>query len=110
MPKTTTPRGFGIYAELTDQHGARVRVQESSLATEACVWIFASDDDHGPDATPHLTVEQARTVRDALTEFIDEHPTAPEEPNRPAPDEYSMDEHRPVGYDPSPTPEEPTDV
>lgn len=69
-----TGRGFGIYAEVTDRYGSRVRVQQSSLAFEDCVWIFA---DENPDPNyehphPHLTVEQAKAVRDGLDQFIRE--------------------------------------
>jgi hypothetical protein len=98
MPENVTHRGFGIYAELTDTHGSEVRVQESSAAESACVWIFAS---HVPadrylradqaavlsqagfsslselaaflTPSPHLNLEQAITVRDALDAFIREH-------------------------------------
>jgi hypothetical protein len=98
MPESVTDRGFGVYAELTDTHGSEVRVQESSAAESACVWIFAS---HVPESryirfdqavvlsqagfsslselaaflspSPHLNLEQAVTVRDALDAFIREH-------------------------------------
>jgi hypothetical protein len=98
MPENVTERGFGVYAELTDTHGSEVRVQESSAADEACVWIFAS---HVPESryirfdqavvlsqagfsslselaafltpSPHLNLEQAVAVRDALDAFIREH-------------------------------------
>ncbi len=75
MAEKYTSRGFGIYAELTDEYGSKVRVQESSLATEECVWIFC-ENDHPQWAktkvtpAPHLNREHARIVRDALTEFI----------------------------------------
>lgn len=58
-----TQRGFRIYTHFRDRYGNEVRVQQSSLATESCVWIFSDED-------PHLTVEQAQVVRDALDEFI----------------------------------------
>jgi hypothetical protein len=75
----TTERGFAIYVEFVDTYGSNVRVQESSAASEPKVWIFCdrsrgyASDDLGGDrqaATPHLSVEQARCVRDALDEFI----------------------------------------
>lgn len=97
--RPVTPRGSGIYAELTDSYGGRIRVQESSNAEIDAVWIFASharpklspewrarlaaagfttDEQLGELAafltpSPHLDVEQARQVRDALGEFIREH-------------------------------------
>jgi hypothetical protein len=98
--RPTTQRGFGIYAEVTDKYGSKVTVQESSLATDDCVWIFASYSEAGNVSradfvlrhlndrlrdlnldelaahlgpSPHLNVEQAKQVRDALSEFIREH-------------------------------------
>lgn len=63
--RSTTERGFTIYDEFTDRYGNEVSVVESSLATEACCWIFC-------DRAPHLTVAQARRVRNALDAFIAE--------------------------------------
>ena len=37
-----TNRGFGRY-EFTDHYGESCSLQESSLATEACVWLGISD-------------------------------------------------------------------
>lgn len=73
MTTRTTSRGFGVYAEFRDRYNSEVRVQESSLGTERCVWIFCRNPGftESPPA-PHLTVEQARTVRDALDAFIRE--------------------------------------
>ena len=64
--RSTTDRGFAIYDEFTDRYGNQVSVVESSLATEACCWIFSGK-------APHLTVEQARRVRDALDAFVREN-------------------------------------
>jgi predicted trehalose synthase len=101
--RSFTPRGFAAYAEFTDKYGSTVRVQESSLATDDCVWIFAShatpklrpewrerlaaagfgtEEKLGELASfltpsPHLNVEQAITVRDALDAFISEHQEVP---------------------------------
>lgn len=99
MPdRSATPRGFTAYDEFTDTHGARIRVQQSSSATTAAVWIFAEHAaDKLPDRfrerlaaagftspadlaelaamlepSPHLDVEQAKRVRDALDAFIRE--------------------------------------
>lgn len=74
-----THRGFRIYADdVTDSKGSKVSVVQSSSAEDDCVWIFTKNDQWAnPD--PHLNVEQARIVRDALTEFIDEY--AEETPN-----------------------------
>lgn len=65
-----TDRGFRIYTEFTDRYDHEVRVQQSSLATEDCVWIFG---DGAPEVrSPHLTVDMAVKVRDALDTWIKE--------------------------------------
>jgi hypothetical protein len=71
--RSMTPRGFTIYDEFTDTSGSKVRVQESSIATDPRCWIF-TDAASSMAATyvPHLNVEQAQRVRDALTAFIEE--------------------------------------
>lgn len=61
-----TIRGFGIYADFTDRYGEHFTVQESSLATEDCVWVGV----HGQRG--HLTVEMAQHVRDALTGWLED--------------------------------------
>jgi hypothetical protein len=66
--RSVTPRGFVIYDQFTDTHGNEVRVQQSSGASEDCVWIFCA-----PDLAPHLTTEMAIRVRDALDAFVTEH-------------------------------------
>lgn len=81
MPESFTSRGFANYCDVTDRYGNEVIVRKSSLASDNCVWIFCNA---GPDwprvpdplggtviePSPHLTVDQARQVRDALDEFI----------------------------------------
>jgi hypothetical protein len=98
MTEKTTERGFGVYAEFTDSYGSEVRVQESSSAEGPRVWIFASHDPEDrylrPGArellefagfpnlaelaakltpSPHLSIDQAKRVRDALDAFIAEN-------------------------------------
>ena len=69
-----TPRGFKVYAELTDTYGSNVQVQESSSAEGPRVWIFADSGlQSGGNASPHLDVAQAKRVRDALGMFIRDH-------------------------------------
>lgn len=94
-----TERGLLVYAELTDRYGSVIRVQQSSLATGDCVWIFAEHATRQAredirerlaaagfitplqlaelaaflEPSPHLNVEQATRVRDALDAFISEH-------------------------------------
>lgn len=64
-----TARGFGIYARICDNRGHEIRVQESSAADGAYVWIFTSVGiDNGSD--PHLSIENARVIRDAPNTFI----------------------------------------
>ncbi len=68
-PIEYTERGFGIYGRLTDNRGHEIRVQDSSAASGAYVWIFTSvGTDEGSD--PHLSVEQAKQLRDMLDAFI----------------------------------------
>jgi len=71
--RSVTERGFTVYDQFTDVYGSKIRVQQSSLATESCCWIFAEAASSMAATTqPHLTVEQARRVRDALDAFITE--------------------------------------
>ena len=64
MPERSTQRGFAMYADIETRDGS-FTVQESSIATQHMVWVGLGGE------RGHLTVEQARIVRDALTEFID---------------------------------------
>lgn len=101
MTTSHTPRGFAVYAEFTDTYGSEVKVQQSSSASGPRVWIFANHpsirghlslDVQGRlltagfrtdlhlaelgaalEPSPHLNVEQARQVRDALDTFIREN-------------------------------------
>ena len=71
---STTGRGFAVYDEFTDTYGSTVIVQESSSPEGARVWIFCRHGGFPQKASePHLNVEQARRVRDALDAFISEH-------------------------------------
>jgi hypothetical protein len=76
--RRTTPRGFTIYDQFTDGYRSEIRVQESSSAEDARVWIFAEPPNlDDPPPAPHLDVEQAKRVRDALDAFIREHEATP---------------------------------
>lgn len=71
----TTERGFSGYLELVDTYGSTVRVQQSSAAFVARCWLFVDGPKGNPgfgDGSAHLSVEQARRVRDALSVFIDD--------------------------------------
>lgn|GEM_PF-4122640 len=75
MTEYTTERGFTGYAQLEDSYGADVRVQDSSAAEAAHVWIFIEGGQVGDnDGSAHLNEDQARQVRDALTAFLDDDP------------------------------------
>ena len=83
--RTVTERGFDSYDEFTDSYGATIRVQESSAAPAPHVWVFVDGggteapvgfpglpEGRKNDGSAHLTVEQARRLRDALDAFIAE--------------------------------------
>jgi hypothetical protein len=71
--RSTTERGFTIYDEFTDTYGTGIRVQESSSAEEPRCWIHADGEARGISGAPHLNLEQAKRVRDALDAFISEN-------------------------------------
>ena len=66
-----TDRGWVIYDEFEDRYESAIRVHESSIAFEPCVWIFANDAD-GARRSPHLTPEQAKRLIAALQQFVDD--------------------------------------
>ena len=76
-----TARGFALYAQITDESGAVVRVQQSSEVGKRRVWLFADLDGNGrqPDhhlgrcnpSMPYLTPSQARIIAKALLRFAD---------------------------------------
>lgn len=70
MARTVTPRGFVTYDEFPDSRGSKITIRESSAASGPHVWIFCEP--AYPEGEPHLTVGQARRVRDALDAFIAE--------------------------------------
>jgi hypothetical protein len=65
-----TERGFEDFCSFRDVYGSRIVVRQSSLATEDCVWIFAQDNPHQEYPAPHLNVEQAKIVAEALLAFV----------------------------------------
>lgn len=76
-----TPRGFCRYAEFTDERDQPIRVQQSSLATQPCVWVWIGNDEYGKrdpvsghllHPAMHLTRGQARRLITALTKFLDD--------------------------------------
>lgn len=93
--ETVTSRGFGRYANLIDSYGAKVRVQQSSAASDDYVWIFIDggnanrdydaekaanqgQDEYDPDryvytgAATHLCLNDAKAIRDSLTNWIND--------------------------------------
>jgi hypothetical protein len=87
------PRGLTALTAFTDLYGARVRVQESSLATLPAVWIFVdpADDSREPTPTPsgivhpaqrpaaaHLCRAMAKEMRDALDRWLAWWPVDPD--------------------------------
>lgn len=75
--RSTTERGFTIYDDFTDTYGTQIRVQKSSSASGPRCWIFTYPAAGNGAASPHLDVEQAKRVRDALDAFIREHEAVP---------------------------------
>lgn len=73
-PTQFTERGFAIYGHITDSRGNRIRVQESSAADDSYVWLFldarAGEENPVDQVEPHLSVEQATELRDALNRFL----------------------------------------
>lgn len=66
-----TPRGFSMYADFVyrdyqSSDESNFTVQESSLASEAKVWVGVE----GSSGRAHLGVDEARAVRDALSAFL----------------------------------------
>lgn len=66
--ETTTPRGFGFTEILvSDYEGQSPRpftIQQSSLAAECKVWIGVGDE------RAHMSIDEAKRVRDALNAFL----------------------------------------
>ena len=67
-------RNLGRYARFKDTYGAEVKVSQSSSAEGPHVWIFIKGGgaNEGKDAAAHLSVEQAKEVIGALTEWVED--------------------------------------
>jgi len=67
-----TNRGFPR-AEFSDRYGSECSIQESSLATEACIWLGVdkpfSDDTQGGYTRMHLTQDMVLALLPALVKF-----------------------------------------
>lgn len=64
-----TQRGFSR-AEFTDEYGEQCSIQDSSIATEACVWLGV-DHVNGSPARMHLTVDMAAALIPLLQRFVE---------------------------------------
>ena len=72
----STERGFGIYMQdFNDLNDQLIQVSESSLATQPAVRIYVGDGPEGGCA--HLSIEQARAVRDGLSAYLAEQEGSP---------------------------------
>lgn len=61
------------YGHITDSRGNTIRVQESSAADDSYVWLFLQPRDgekNEDQVEPHLSVEDATELRDALNRFL----------------------------------------
>lgn len=69
-----TDRGF-LRADFKDQHGDTASIQESSLATESCIWLGLNSGTHLPTgeclARMHLTRKMAGELAELLQYFAD---------------------------------------
>lgn len=80
MPKfTMSDRGFIDLEPITCSYGSKVRVYESSSAESPHIWLNIKVDPeilHGQpegEGTAHLTLSQARALRDQLHWMIQNH-------------------------------------
>ena len=63
MDISPTQRGF-MRGEFIDRYGAKCSIQESSLATEACIWLGTEKD------RMHLTQDHAKELIPLLRHFV----------------------------------------
>lgn len=65
-----TQRGFAA-AKFTDRYGSLCSIQDSSLATEAAIWLGVNTDFEGRECTRmHLTREMAMALIPMLEGFV----------------------------------------
>jgi len=69
MDLNKTERGFYI-AEFKDRYDKDCSIQESSLATEGCIWLGQNDVD-GKPARMHLTVDMVKELLPLLQIFVE---------------------------------------
>lgn len=63
-------RGLGQYIEFVDTKGSRVWLQDSSSDEEPCAWIFIEGERSYGNPQPHLNVQMAEWLTEALGAFI----------------------------------------
>ena len=71
-PSATNDRGFMGFPPLTCRDGDVLDVRESSLATEACLWLTVTEND-GTSATAHMTLSQAYEFAQRIQRLADNH-------------------------------------
>jgi Trm5-related predicted tRNA methylase len=69
---TETPADDGprLYGEITTRYGHTILVKESSFADEPRAWLFITDSPTSKEHAPHLSIEDAKALRDALDQFV----------------------------------------
>ena len=77
MIKQNTERGF-TYFEFKDRYDQPCSLQESSLATEACIWLgvhtqidLNTKEEIGPGLRMHLTQSQVMSLLPHLVRFAE---------------------------------------
>lgn len=71
-----TQRSFAR-ADFTDEYGAACSIQDSSRATEECIWL-GIDSVNGEIARMHLTIEMVEALLPLLRNFVQHGTIAPE--------------------------------
>ena len=66
---TETCRGFAV-AKFRDRYNHQCSIQDSSAATEPCLWLGV-DQDVIPQTRMHLTQDQVRALLPLLTRFVE---------------------------------------
>ena len=75
--KITAGAGGFKYGEFTDRYGIECRIQESTLAEEACVWLGRVHEPLDPTtnqpfgAMMHLTQDMAKELIPLLETFVE---------------------------------------
>lgn len=64
----TTPRGFKVYGRVTDSRGTDVSIIESSAVGRPHAHVYVDPS----NATPHLDVEQAKSLVAVLQAFVED--------------------------------------